>query len=204
MLKRLFDIIFSFFWLLILAPFLFLIALAIKINSRGPIFYQGIRSGQFGKPFKIFKFRTMIKNAEELGGPSTALNDPRLTRVGRFLRKYKLDELPQLINILKGEMSFVGPRPQVEEYTKRYQGEEKFIISVKPGLTDYASIEFIHLDKILGDKEVDEKYRQEIEPRKNYLRLKYAKEHSFLVDLKILFLTFIKLFQINKLWKEKD
>ncbi|GAG61313.1 unnamed protein product, partial [marine sediment metagenome] len=141
---------------------------------------------------------------EKLGGPSTGLNDPRLTRVGRFLRKYKLDELPQLINILKGEMSVVGPRPQVEEYTKRYTKEEKIILSVKPGLTDYASIEFIDLDKVLGDKNVDRKYRTEIEPRKNILRIKYAKKHSFLLDLKIIFLTILKILQIKQLWNTKD
>ncbi len=204
MTKRLFDIIFSFLGLILGAPVIGFIVLTIKVDSTGPVFYRGIRTGQFGKTFRIFKFRTMVKNAEKLGGPSTGLNDSRLTRVGKFLRKYKLDELPQLINILKGEMSVVGPRPQVEEYTKRYTGEEKIILSVKPGLTDYASIEFINLDKILGNDNVDKKYLEEIEPRKNILRIKYAQKHSFLLDLKIIFLTILKILQIKRLWNTKD
>jgi len=202
--KRFFDFVFSLIGLILGAPVIGFIALAIKIDSSGPVFYRGIRTGQFGKTFRIFKFRTMVKNAEKLGGPSTALNDSRLTRVGKFLRKYKLDELPQLINILKGEMSAVGPRPQVEEYTKRYTKEEKIILSVKPGLTDYASIEFINLDRILGNDNVDKKYFEEIEPRKNLLRIKYAQKHSFLLDLKIIFLTVLKILQIRRLWNTKN
>ena len=204
MVKRLFDIVFSLVGLILGAPVIGFIALAIKIDSSGPVFYRGIRTGQFGKTFRIFKFRTMVKNAEKLGGPSTALKDSRLTKVGKFLRKYKLDELPQLINILKGEMSAVGPRPQVEEYTKRYTKEEKIILNVKPGLTDYASIEFINLDKILGNDNVDKKYFEEIEPRKNLLRIKYAQKHSFLLDLKIIFLTVLKILQIRRLWNTKN
>jgi lipopolysaccharide/colanic/teichoic acid biosynthesis glycosyltransferase len=119
----------------------------------------------------------MVPNAERIGGPSTGLNDPRLTKLGTFLRKYKLDELPQLINVLKGDMSIVGPRPQVEEYTKLYNDEEKIILSVKPGITDYASIRFINLDQILGDANVDEKYLREIEPEKNKLRIKYRPQN---------------------------
>jgi lipopolysaccharide/colanic/teichoic acid biosynthesis glycosyltransferase len=139
----------------------------------------------------------MIVNAEKVGGPSTALNDPRLTSVGRLLRKYKLDELPQLINILWGEMSFVGPRPQVEQYTRLYSGEEEVILSVRPGLTDYASIKFVNLDEILGDEEVDERYFREIEPEKNKLRIKYVKECSLRVDLSILCRTVVSLFKIR-------
>jgi len=142
----------------------------------------------------------MVGNAEKIGGPSTALNDSRLTRIGRFLRKYKLDELPQLINIILGEMSFVGPRPQVEEYTRLYNEEEKIILSAKPGLTDYASIRFVNLDKILGDGQVDEKYYREIEPEKNRLRIKYVKNRSMWVDLKIVVQTLISLFKIRSLW----
>ncbi len=204
MLKRLFDIIFSFTGLVLSLSLFLIIAIMIKLNSRGPVFYQPTRTGKNGKPFTQYKFRTMVEQAEKLGGPSTALNDPRLTKVGKFLRKYKLDELPQLINVLKGEMSVVGPRPQVGEYTKRYTEEEKIILSVKPGLTDYASIEFINLDKVLGDDNVDEKYFKEIEPRKNLLRIKYAQEHSFWLDLKIVFLTVLKILQIRRLWNTKD
>ncbi|MDD5606580.1 MAG: sugar transferase, partial [Candidatus Pacebacteria bacterium] len=135
MIKRLFDIIFSLLGLIILLPFFVLTTILIKKDSKGSVFYRGIRSGKNGKPFKIFKFRTMVENAEKIGGPSTGFNDFRFTKLGKFLRRYKIDELPQLINILKGEMSMVGPRPQVEEYTKQYKGEDKMILSVKPGLT---------------------------------------------------------------------
>ena len=136
MLKRLFDIIFSFLGLVALLPLFMLIALLVKLDFRGPVFFRGIRVGRFGKPFKMYKFRTMVANADELGGSPTADNDPRITRAGRFLRKYKLDELPQLIDVLKGEMSLVGPRPEVEEYVKLYSEEEKAILSVCPGMTD--------------------------------------------------------------------
>jgi len=204
MIKRLFDIVFSFLGIIILSPFLILAAILIKIDSSGPVFYRPLRVGKNGKKFRVFKFRTMVENAEKLGGPSTAFEDVRMTKIGKFLRRYKADELPQLINILKSEMSVVGPRPQVEEYTSKYTGEQKLILSVKPGLTDYASIEFINLDKILGDENVDEKYRREIEPRKNELRLRYVKEHSFWIDLKIIFRTVLKLVQLRKLWNTKD
>lgn len=122
------------------------------------------------------------------------------TKFGRFLRKYKIDELPQIINVLKGEMSLVGPRPQVEKYTKLYNEKEKIILSVKPGLTDCASIKFINLDQILGNDSVDERYLKEIEPEKNKLRMKYAKEHSFWVDIKIIFMTLLQMLRIKSIW----
>jgi len=197
MVKRLFDIICSLIGLIIIFPALFIIAILIKIDSPGPALYKSERVGKDGKKFRVYKFRTMVLDAEKKGGWSTALHDPRLTKIGSTLRKYKIDELPQLINILKGEMSVVGPRPQVEEYTSRYTEEENIILSVKPGLTDYASIELINLDEILGDGNVDEKYMREIEPRKNYLRMKYAKKHSFWIDLKIIYFT------AKKLWNTK-
>ncbi len=197
--KRMFDIFFSVGGLIVLSPVLFLICLMVKATSRGPVFYRGVRSGMNGRPFRIFKFRSMVPNAERIGGPSTAMNDPRLTGVGKLLRKYKLDELPQLMNILAGDMSFVGPRPQVLEYTKRYKGEEELILSVKPGLTDYASLKFINLDELLGDGNVDEKYLGEVEPEKNRLRLLYVKRCSFGEDLRILFKTVRKMFGI--IWR---
>ncbi|MEN6508297.1 MAG: sugar transferase [Smithella sp.] len=202
--KRLFDIALSSFALLTIWPLLTLMAIAIKLSSPGPIFYRGVRSGLHGEPFRIFKFRTMVAKAEEMGGPSTALNDPRLTPVGKILRKYKIDELPQLINILKGDMSFVGPRPQVEKYTKLYSGEEKIILSVRPGLTDYASIQFINLDALLGDDHVDEKYIREIEPEKNKLRIQYVRDLSFRTDMKILFMTFLQMFKIRTTWNTQN
>lgn len=201
MIKRLFDIIFSLFGIIVFLPLIIVVSILIKLSSKGPVFYRPLRVGKNGKKFRVLKFRTMIEDAEKKGGPSTAYEDERLTRIGIFLRRYKIDELPQFFNILIGQMSFVGPRPQVEEYTSKYAGEEKLILSVKPGLTDYASIEFINLDKILGNENVDEKYKREVEPRKNKLRLKYAKEHSFLIDMKIIFYTILKLLKIRNLWK---
>lgn len=200
MVKRVFDLTASLCMLAFLCPFLIIIVIFIQIQSPGPIFYRGIRTGLYGKPFRIFKFRTMVVNAEKMGGPSTALNDPRLTPIGRILRKYKLDELPQLINVLKSEMSVVGPRPQVEEYTKLYNEEEKIVLTVKPGLTDYASVRFINLDQILGNEKVDEKYLKEIEPEKNRLRIKYARDHNFLIDCKLIFITLLQIFRIRSIW----
>jgi lipopolysaccharide/colanic/teichoic acid biosynthesis glycosyltransferase len=195
--KRISDVLFSLAGLILLSPILAAIALLIKITSPGTIFYRGVRTGIHGKPFRIFKFRTMVMDAEKIGGPSTAHNDERFTPIGKFLRKYKLDELPQLLNILWGDMSFVGPRPQVEKYTKLYQGEDLSILSVKPGLTDFASIKFINLDEILGDANVDDKYLKEVEPEKNKLRIKYVKERSFFVDLKLIFATLAKMIKRN-------
>ena len=137
----------------------------------------------------------MIKDAEELGGPSTAHDDPRFTPIGRFLRKYKLDEIPQFYNVLKGDMSLVGPRPQVLFYTNQYTGDERKILSVRPGLTDLATIRFSDMDKVLGSGDVDHKYSTEIEPLKNQLRLEYVKNMSFLMDMKILILTVFKIFR---------
>jgi len=138
--KRIFDIICSACGLLFLSPVLVLIACMIKAGDRGPVFYRGARVGLHGKPFRIFKFRTMVVNAEKIGGASTADDDPRITKVGKFIRKYKLDELPQLINVLKGEMSFVGPRPEVQHYVDMFTEEEKAILSVRPGITDWATL----------------------------------------------------------------
>ncbi len=204
MLKRLFDITTCLLSLSFLLPLFAIAAIIIKLNSPGSVFYRGWRIGLGGRSFRIFKFRTMVVDAEKIGGPSTALNDPRLTKIGKFLRKYKIDELPQLLNIIRGEMSFVGPRPQVEAYTRLYNDEEQIILSVRPGLTDYASIEFIDLDKFLGDDQVDEKYLKEVEPRKNKLRIKYAQEASFFVDMKILFKTLVQMLRINSIWNTKD
>jgi lipopolysaccharide/colanic/teichoic acid biosynthesis glycosyltransferase len=202
--KRAFDFFFALLGLGVFSPLIIVIVLLIKLDSPGPALYRGVRVGLKGEKFRIFKFRTMAENAERIGGPSTALNDPRLTRVGRFLRKYKLDELPQLINIVRGEMSFVGPRPQVEQYTKLYNQQEKIILSVKPGLTDYASIRFVNLDKILGNGQVDEKYYREIEPEKNRLRIRYVRDRSTWVDFKIIIRTLISLFRIRALWNTQN
>ena len=175
-------------------PLLFLVAVAVKLSSPGPVFYRGLRTGRHGVPFRLFKFRTMVVDAESKGGTTTGKNDPRVTRWGSFLRKYKLDELPQLFNVLRGDMSLVGPRPEVAEYTDRFSEEERQILSVRPGITDYSSLEFSDLQAVVGDKDVDETFRKLVLPRKNALRLKYVREASFWVDLRILAATFWLLF----------
>lgn len=195
--KRLFDLIGVVLGLSVVGPLLVIVTFAVLLASGKPILYRGVRAGLNNDPFVIYKFRTMVPNAEMLGGPSTALDDHRLTRIGGFLRKYKLDELPQLFNVLKGDMSLVGPRPQVLEYTNKYDVSEMRILSVKPGLTDYASIKFIDMDAVLGKENVDVKYALEVEPIKNQLRLQYVDDVSFLVDVKILFLTLLRLLRIN-------
>lgn len=196
MIKRLFDIIFSFIGLIILSPLLFISALIIKLDSKGPVFHRGVRIGRFEKPFKAYKFRTMVKDAEKLGPTSTAEDDPRITKIGRFLRKYKLDELPQLINVLKGEMSFVGPRPQVPWAVKLYTPEEKTLLNVRPGITDYASIKFPNEEEILrGSKDPDKDYMEKINPEKIRLGLKYVKNHSLWIDLKIILKTIKTVFK---------
>jgi len=185
-LKRFIDIFISAITLFFLLPFLLLFGVLIKLTSPGPIFYKGVRAGLNNQSFNMLKFRSMIVDAESKGGHSTAIDDPRFTTIGRFLRKYKIDELPQFINVLKGEMSLVGPRPQVLYYTDKYQGENKKILTVRPGITDLASLYFSDMDSTLGTGDVDRKYETEIEPLKNRLRVRYVNECSFLLDLRIL------------------
>ena len=195
MLKRLFDIAVSFIGLIILSPVFLAVAMLIKLASRGPVFYRGERVGRFGKPFKIYKFRTMVAGADQLGGPSTAADDPRLTRVSGFLKKYQLDELPQLINALKGEMSLVGPRPEVQMYVNMFTEEEKAILSVRPGMTDYASLWNFHEGELLqGSADPEKTYMEEIRPGKIRLQLKYVREHSLWVDFRIILRTLGKVF----------
>lgn len=141
----------------------------------------------------------MVVDAESLGGYSTAIDDPRLTKLGKLLRKFKIDEIPQLLNVIRGEMSLVGPRPQVTFYTDKYTLEQKQILKVKPGITDISSLLFIDMDKTLGNVDVDEVYEAKIEPVKNKLRLEYANNASFGLDLVILIVTFIRFFGLNEL-----
>ncbi len=190
MAKRVFDIAVSLLGLLLLSPLMAIIAAIVRLDSPGPVFYRGVRTGRHGVPFGMLKFRTMIANAEQVGGTSTAETDPRITRAGAFLRRYKLDELPQLVNVLKGEMSLVGPRPEVEEYTRLYSNEEKAILSVRPGITDLSSIRFRQLNAMLARADDPDRYfAEKILPDKNRLRMEYVRRKSFLLDLKILFQT---------------
>jgi len=188
--KRLFDVLSSAMGLVVLAPVLAAVALAIKMESHGPVFYRGVRAGLHGKPFRIFKFRTMVMNAEALGSASTAEDDLRITRVGRILRKVKLDELPQLLNILRGEMSLVGPRPQVTWAVEQYTAEERTILRVRPGITDPASVRFRNESEILrGSADPDKDYFEKIHPEKMRLSIEYVRKQSFLLDCKILLQT---------------
>lgn len=177
----------------LIMPIFILICVFIVIADGFPVFYKGPRVGFRGSEFYILKFRTMVKNADKIGGPSTALNDPRLIPIGRTLRKFKLDELPQLFNILYGQMTVVGPRPQVKMWTDLYDDNTKRVFDTPPGLTDYASIEFFDMDSVLGVGDADSNYIKYVEPRKNALRLKYVDTQSIKVDLLILIQTIKKL-----------
>jgi lipopolysaccharide/colanic/teichoic acid biosynthesis glycosyltransferase len=193
MLKRLFDIILSLCGIIILSPFFLFLGFLIKKEDRGTVFYKGVRVGKNDRPFKMLKFRTMVVNADKIGGSSTADDDPRLTKIGKFLRKYKLDELPQLINVLKGDMSFVGPRPEVPFYVDMFTDEEKAILSVSPGITDWASLWNSDEGALLaGSVDPEKDYMEKIRPEKIRLQLKYVRERSFWVDMEILFRTAMK------------
>ena len=187
--KRILDFLLAFIAIIILCPFYLIIALAVIVVTGFPVLYRAERGGYKGKKFKICKFRTMVKNADKIGGGTTALNDSRITKVGNFLRKTKLDETANLFNILKGDMSFIGPRPELLRYTNAYEGNEKYIFQVRPGITDYSSIEFINLDEIVGGENADEMYEKYVLKRKNQLRIKYAATVSFKTDMYLFFKT---------------
>ena len=194
MLIRLLDIVLSLLGLIFLLPIFVILAVWIKFDSQGSIFFRQIRVGKDGRDFRIYKFRTMIVNAEKMGIITIGERDPRITNSGYFLRKYKLDELPQLINVLKGEMSFVGPRPEVRKYVEMYNQEQLKILTVKPGITDYASIEYINEDEILGKSLDPEKtYIEEIMPQKIKYNMKYINNKTVIEYFKIIFLTIIKI-----------
>jgi len=196
--KRLFDVVSSAIALIALSPLLLVFAAGVKLTSPGPVFYRGVRTGRHGKPFRILKFRTMVVDAAEIGGPSTGQDDPRVTRFGAFLRRFKLDELPNLFCVLFGQMSIVGPRPEVPQYTSLYEGEEKLILSVRPGITDLSSIRFIDLASHIGAENVDAAFESRVLPIKNRLRVQYVKERSFWIDMKIIGSTLLKLFGIAR------
>ena len=189
-LKRLFDFACTFLGLVVLSPLLGVIALVVKLSDGGPVFYRGRRTGLNGRVFRIWKFRTMVVDAEKTGVSATADDDPRVTRVGRFLRKYKLDELPQLVNVLVGEMSLVGPRPEVPQYTALFTAEEQAILSVRPGITDRATLWDIAEGEVLaGSDDPERVYLEKIRPEKMRLQLEYVRERTFGKDVKILALT---------------
>jgi len=188
--KGVFDFITAAAGIVLLAPALLVIALIVKATSPGPIFYYGKRVGKHGKTFKMLKFRTMVVGADQLGGSCTYEGDPRITRTGAWLRKFKLDELPQLFNVLLGDMSLVGPRPEVQKYVQMFTDEERAILSVRPGITDWATIWDRDEDRTLaGSPEPERAYQETIRPEKIRLQLEYVRRRSFLIDVAILFET---------------
>ncbi|RCJ37346.1 glycosyl transferase [Nostoc minutum NIES-26] len=193
--KRVFDLFFSLLGVAILLPLFFFIAIWIKLDSPGTIFFRQVRIGRFGREFKIYKFRTMIQSAEKIGKQITIANDKRITRSGRFLRKYKLDELPQLFNVIKGEMSLVGPRPEVPKYVALYTSEQRRVLEVLPGITDLASMKFHNESELLKDMNNSEHfYINEIMPRKLELNMEYITRFSLVFDLVIILKTLKRVF----------
>lgn len=188
--KRIFDFFISLLGFIFLSPLLLIISIMIKLNSKGPIFFKQTRVGKDEVNFKILKFRTMVTNSEKLGMQITVGKDPRITKIGYYLRKYKLDELPQLINVLKGEMSFVGPRPEVPKYVELYTNYQKNILKIKPGITDLASIEYRDESNLLSkSKNPEDTYINEIMQKKIELNMEYLQNISLLYDVKLILKT---------------
>ena len=193
--KRIFDFIVSLFGLLIFSPVLLIVMFFVWINDFGNPFYIAPRIGKFEQSFKMYKLRSMIVNADKSGVDSTSNNDLRITNVGKFIRKFKMDELSQLINVLLGDMSIVGPRPNVKRETDLYTKSEKKLLLVRPGITDISSIVFSDEGEILEDSDnPDIDYNQLIRPGKGYLGLFYIENQSFLLDIKLIFITLITIF----------
>jgi lipopolysaccharide/colanic/teichoic acid biosynthesis glycosyltransferase len=195
MIKRLSDIFFAFFGLILLLPFFILICLLVGLTSKGPVFYLQKRVGRFNKDFKLIKFRTMFPYADTKSALTIGGRDPRITQVGYYLRKYKIDELPQLINVLMGDMSIVGPRPEVRKYVEMYSEAQKEVLSIRPGITDYASLQYFSESELLAASDnPEETYINEIMPAKLLLNKKYLKEHGFFTDLKLILDTIRRIF----------
>ena len=191
MVKRLFDIVASGCGLLVLSPLFVVLAIWIKFDSKGPVFYRQVRVGRNNKDFKLFKFRSMRVGADKQGLITVGGHDPRITRSGYFIRKYKLDEFPQLINVFIGDMSLVGPRPEVRKYVDMYTPEQMRVLSVRPGITDLASIRYRNENELLEQAEnPDEYYEQVIMQDKLRINLEYVENHSFWNDIKLIFMTF--------------
>ncbi len=193
--KRIFDLLSALIVIIVFSPLLILLSVWIAFDSKGGVFYKQERVGKNGKLFNLLKFRSMRPNADR-AGQLTVGDDNRVTKVGRFIRKYKLDELPQLFNIVKGEMSIVGPRPEVPKYVDMYSEEQKKVLLALPGLTDFASIEYLDEQKILGAADNPEKiYIEEVMPAKLELNLKYIKERNFWLDIGLIFKTIFSIFR---------
>jgi lipopolysaccharide/colanic/teichoic acid biosynthesis glycosyltransferase len=192
--KRIFDVVFAIICLVLFSPLLVLIAILIKLDSKGPVIFKQIRVGRNMKDFHLAKFRTMYVTQSSNSLLTIGNRDNRITRIGYWLRKYKLDELPQLLNVLKGQMSFVGPRPEVRKYVNLYSEEQRYVLSVKPGITDWASVEFCNENELLKHAEDPETYYIErIIPAKIKQNMRYIKQNDILTDFKIIWLTINKI-----------
>ncbi|MFB6257508.1 MAG: sugar transferase [Flavobacteriales bacterium] len=193
--KRLFDIGAAFFGLLFLAPFFLFLVILIPLDGKGGPFFKQTRVGKNGRHFGLLKFRTMVPRAET-EGKLTVGKDPRVTRIGAFMRKYKLDEFPQLINVLKGDMSIVGPRPEVPDYVAYYDESERRVLSIRPGLTDEASLAYLEEERLLKEAEDPERtYLEEVLPQKLRLNLRYVEEQSMKKDLLLIAKTLRRIFK---------
>ena len=191
LLKRAFDIVVGLILTLICLPFMLIIAIWIKCDSRGPVFFRQKRVTKYGRVFGIFKFRTMVTDAEKLGTQVTVSNDSRITKAGKFLRKCRLDELPQLFNVLRGDMTFVGTRPEVQRYVDRYSDEMLATLLMPAGITSLASIKFKDEEKLLsGAEDTDDVYVNDVLPRKMKYNLEYISRFNFFYDIKLMFMTF--------------
>jgi lipopolysaccharide/colanic/teichoic acid biosynthesis glycosyltransferase len=196
--KRIFDVVASIIGLIVLLPVFIVIAILIKLNDKGPIFYKQKRIGQNFKPFELLKFRTMVVNADKIGPAVTKDGDQRITKIGKFLRKTKLDELPQIWNVIRGDMSIVGPRPEVEKYIQYYKDDYKEILKFKPGITDYATIKYRSEEEILSKyNDTESAYIEYVLSEKIKLYKTYIKKISFLTDLKIIFWTLWRIVSKN-------
>ena len=199
--KRAFDLVLSAVGLILLSPLLLLLALWIKLASPGPVFYRGARVGKDGKEFHILKFRSMVVDADRIGGSSTSEDDMRITRPGRLMRATKMDELPQLWNVLLGQMSFVGPRPQVRWAVDLYTPEERQLLTVRPGITDWASLVYRNEGAILkGSSDPDKDYLEKIAPGKILLGLEYVRRHTALIDCKVILATALAILGVDPSW----
>ena len=195
MAKRLFDIVSSGIGLLYLAPVFVVMAIWIKLDSRGPVFYRQTRVGRYGRDFRIFKFRSMRVGSDKGRQITVGERDPRITRSGYFIRRYKIDELPQLINVFLGDMSIVGPRPEVRKYVDLYSEEQRKVFQVRPGITDLASIKYRNENELLSQvDDPDTYYIDVIMPDKLAINLEYIRHQSFMGDIKIIFNTLFKIF----------
>lgn len=199
--KRLLDFVIALAGLVVLSPLLIALVIWIKLADPGPVFYHGVRVGRGGVPFRMIKFRTMVVDADRVGPSSTAGDDPRITRPGRFMRQFKLDELSQLFNVVRGDMSLVGPRPQVQWAVDLYTEEERQLLSVRPGITDFASLRFRNEGEILqGSADPDKDYLEKIAPLKIRLGLYYVRNYSLASDAKILVATALSIAGIDPSW----